>query len=34
MNQDINRLLMEMERSMRAINRELINPKEQRVECR
>jgi hypothetical protein len=27
MTQDINRLLMEMERSMRSINRELINPK-------
>jgi hypothetical protein len=27
MNQDINRLLMELERSMRSINRELINPR-------
>jgi hypothetical protein len=27
MNQDINRLLMELERNMRSINRELINPK-------
>lgn len=27
MTQDINRLLMEMERRMRSINRELINPK-------
>lgn len=26
MNQDINRLLLELERSMRAINREVINP--------
>lgn len=26
MNQDINRLLMELERNMRSINRELINP--------
>ena len=26
MNQDINRLLMELERSMRTINRKLINP--------
>lgn len=26
MSQDINRLLMELERSMRAINREIINP--------
>ena len=26
MNQDINRLLMELERSMRAINHEVINP--------
>lgn len=26
MNQDINRLLMELERSMRAINRDVINP--------
>ncbi|MCB1800735.1 MAG: hypothetical protein KDI82_03510 [Gammaproteobacteria bacterium] len=27
MNQDINRLLMELERSMRSINHEVINPK-------
>ena len=26
MNQDINRLLMELERSMRAVNHEVINP--------
>lgn len=26
MNQDINRLLMELERTMRAVNREVINP--------
>lgn len=27
MNQDINRLLMALERNMRSVNRELINPK-------
>jgi hypothetical protein len=27
MNQDINRLLMELERNMRAVNRDIINPK-------
>ncbi len=27
MNQDTNRLLMELERNMRAVNREIINPK-------
>ena len=26
MNQDVNRLLMELERTMRAVNREVINP--------
>ena len=31
MNQDINRLLMELERSMRAINREVINPEIQEL---
>lgn len=27
MNQDINRLLMELERNMRAVNRDIINPR-------
>ena len=32
MNQDINRLLMELEHSMRSINRELINPEIAEIE--